>query len=121
MSTSLELAVAIVEKLDLDDAARKKLLQLHSSGELNKIFNAHPIGEEGWLGRTWRPLLMILFGVLIAARWFGWSNPGLAEAEYIKLWDIVQLGLGGYVIGRSVEKVAPQITEAIVSKNERKS
>jgi len=31
----------------------------------------------------------------------------------LKLWDIVQLGLGGYVIGRSVEKVVPAIAGAI--------
>jgi len=37
----------------------------------------------------------------------------LQEAEYLKLWDIVQLGLGGYVIGRSVEKIMPQISDVL--------
>lgn len=60
-----------------------------------------------WLAANWRPLTMLTFTGLIVARWFGWSAPNLSEAEYIKLWDIVQLGLGGYVIGRSVEKLAP--------------
>jgi len=27
--------------------------------------------------------------------------------EALKLWDIVEIGLGGYVIGRSAEKVLP--------------
>lgn len=66
-----------------------------------------------WLAANWRPILMLTFGALIVARWFGWSAPNLAEAEYIKLWDIVQLGLGGYVIGRSAEKVLPSIADAI--------
>jgi hypothetical protein len=66
-----------------------------------------------WLASNWRPLTMIVFVCLIVARWFGWSAPNLAPEEYIKLWDIVQLGLGGYVIGRSVEKIAPSISEAI--------
>jgi len=62
-----------------------------------------------WLAANWRPLLMLTFGGLIVARWFGWAAPNLSEVEYIKLWSIVELGLGGYVIGRSVEKIVPSI------------
>lgn len=69
-----------------------------------------------WLAANWRPLLMVTFGALIVARWFGWAAPNLAEAEYLKLWDIVEIGLGGYVIGRSAEKVAPVIVEALKRK-----
>jgi len=65
-----------------------------------------------WLAANWRPLLMLTFGGLIVARWFGWAAPGLSEAEYLKLWSIVEFGLGGYVVGRSVEKVAPSIAGA---------
>ena len=46
-------------------------------------------------------------------RWLGWCAPNLGEAEALKLWDIVQLGLGGYVIGRSAEKVLPVLVEAV--------
>ena len=35
----------------------------------------------------------------------------LAEA-----WGLLQIGLGGYVVGRSVEKVAPQITASLDQK-----
>lgn len=66
-----------------------------------------------WLAANWRPLVMLTFTGLIVARWFGWAAPNLADAEYLKLWDIVQLGLGGYVIGRSVEKVAGPIADAL--------
>jgi hypothetical protein len=69
--------------------------------------------SEHWLAACWRPILMLTFGGLIVARWLGWSAPGISEAEVLKLWDIVQLGLGGYVIGRSIEKVAPQVAQAI--------
>ena len=65
-----------------------------------------------WLAANWRPLLMMTFGGLIVARWFGWAAPGLSEAEYLKLWSIVEFGLGGYVVGRSVEKIAPSIAGA---------
>lgn len=66
-----------------------------------------------WLAANWRPLLMLVFGGLIVARWFGFAAPDLSEAEYIKLWDIVEFGIGGYVVGRSVEKIAPSIVGSI--------
>jgi hypothetical protein len=66
-----------------------------------------------WLARSWRPITMLVFVGLIVARWFGWAAPNLTDAEYLKLWDIVELGLGGYVVGRSVEKVAPSIAAAL--------
>ena len=59
---------------------------------------------------------MLVFVVLIVARWFGWAAPNLQPAEYLKLWDIVQLGLGGYVIGRTFEKTVPSIAEALSKK-----
>jgi len=45
--------------------------------------------------------------------WLGWSAPNLGEAEVLKLWDIVEIGLGGYVIGRSAEKVLPGIVQSL--------
>ena len=51
--------------------------------------------------------------------WFGWSAPNLQEQVYIKLWDIVQLGLGGYVVGRSFEKVVPSIAAAVSASKDK--
>jgi hypothetical protein len=56
---------------------------------------------------------MLVFVALIVARWFGFAAPNLSEAEYLKLWSIVEFGLGGYVVGRSVEKIAPTIADAV--------
>jgi hypothetical protein len=69
-----------------------------------------------WLAANWRPMLMVFFAALIGARWFGWSAQGISETEYLKLWDIVQLGLGGYVIGRSAEKTLPGVVAAMRGK-----
>lgn len=69
--------------------------------------------SQHWLSAIWRPIVMLTFCGLIVARWFGWAAPNLSEAEYLKLWSIVEFGLGGYVIGRSVEKVAPSIAGAL--------
>jgi hypothetical protein len=72
--------------------------------------------SQHWLAANWRPLTMLIFVTLIVARWFGWSAPGLSEAEAIKLWGIVEIGLGGYVIGRTAEKLVPSIAEAMKRK-----
>lgn len=89
---------------------------LASSAELERAAGEIVLAEaksEHFLAACWRPILMLTFGGLIVARWLGFSAPGISEAEVLKLWDIVQLGLGGYVIGRSAEKIAPQIVAAI--------
>lgn len=77
-----------------------------------EIINTEAASQH-WLAANWRPLTMIVFVCLIVARWFGWAAPNLSEAEYIKLWSIVEFGLGGYVVGRSVEKIAPSIVGAL--------
>lgn len=66
-----------------------------------------------WLAANWRPLTMLTFTSLIVARWFGFAAPELSEAEYLALWDIVELGLGGYIVGRSAEKVMPSLAQAM--------
>ena len=73
-----------------------------------------------WLAASWRPIVMLTFTALIVARWLGFSAPGISDAEVLKLWDIVQLGLGGYMIGRSAEKIAPHIAQAIAGNGTRR-
>jgi hypothetical protein len=98
--------------------AKLKLFEMQQAGELKvlegqvEIISAEAKSEH-WLAATWRPLTMLTFTTLIVARWFGWAAPNLSPEEYIKLWSIVELGLGGYVIGRSVEKIAPSIATAL--------
>lgn len=69
--------------------------------------------SEHWLTASWRPIVMLTLTALIVARWMGYSAPGISEAEALKLWSIVEIGLGGYVIGRSAEKIAPMVAEAM--------
>ena len=79
-----------------------------------QIINTEAASQH-WLAANWRPITMLVFVALIVARWFGFAAPELSEAEYLKLWSIVEFGLGGYVIARSLEKVTPSITDAIKS------
>ena len=102
------------EKAKAEAEAMRQLLshQAEIESAAAKIINTEAASTH-WLAANWRPLTMLVFVGLIVARWFGLAAPGLQEAEYLKLWSIVEFGLGGYVVGRSVEKVAPSIAAAL--------
>lgn len=100
------------------DAAKLRMLELAQSGDLQEFqTKAEVIKTEAasshWLAANWRPITMLTFTGLIVARWLGWAAPNLSPEEYIKLWDIVELGLGGYVVGRSAEKILPAVAQAM--------
>ena len=62
--------------------------------------------QGSWLQRNWRPLLMVTFAGLVVAHWFGFTAPDIPESVQNSLLNIVMIGVGGYVMGRSAEKVA---------------
>lgn len=64
-----------------------------------------------FLQRNWRPITMLTFVGLIVCHWLGWTAPNLAESERLALLEIVKIGLGGYVVGRSVEKATKYYAE----------
>ena len=49
---------------------------------------------------------MLTFVGLIVAHWLGFTPDNLPSEQVMALLDIVKIGLGGYVVGRSAEKVA---------------
>jgi hypothetical protein len=66
---------------------------------------------ESWLQRNWRPLLMLWFAGLVGAHWLGYTAPNLSEQTILSLLGIVKIGVGGYIIGRSGEKLIPKAVE----------
>lgn len=70
--------------------------------------------SEHWLTATWRPITMLTFLALVVADQFGLLAFRLAS----EAWTLLQLGIGGYVIGRSAEKVGPGIVQALKRKDE---
>lgn len=67
---------------------------------------------ESWLQRNWRPISMLVFlGVIvnnyILAPWLGALHiviPTVPIAD--KMWSLLEIGIGGYIVGRSGEKIA---------------
>lgn len=69
--------------------------------------------SQSWLTCNWRPLASLTFVALIVARWLGWTAPNLQPAEYLELWAVVKVCIGGYTVGRSVEQTAKALAPAI--------
>lgn len=115
VTAALEAGSKLIDKFwpDAGEAERAKQQQFLAVFMAQADIVKTEAASGHWLAANWRPLLMLTFGALIVARWFGWAAPNLSEAEYLKLWSIVEFGLGGYVVGRSVEKIAPSIADAI--------
>ncbi len=66
-----------------------------------------------WLARSWRPMIMCLFGVIIFNNYVFYPYLSLffEEAPVMEIpddmWSLLKIGLGGYVVGRSAEKILP--------------
>ena len=58
--------------------------------------------QGNWLQRSWRPIVMLVFTLVIL---LGVFNPSPLLSETSRFWDLLEIGLGGYVIGRSGEKI----------------
>jgi len=54
---------------------------------------------------------MIIFAGLIVAHWFGYTAPNIPESVQNSLLNIVLVGMGGYIVGRSSEKIMDKYKE----------
>lgn len=80
--------------------------------EKSKVVVSETQGHS-WLQRNWRPVLMLTFTYIIAHNYilapiirmfsFGADLPMLAIPP--DMWDLLKLGIGGYIVGRSAEKI----------------
>lgn len=96
---------------------QQTLAHLARATELGSAVVLAEVQSEHWLTRSWRPLLMIvLMGFLVLA---GLILPlaDLMAGRHLPFeprwqmlpsgfWDFLSIGMGGYIGGRSLEKVA---------------
>mgnify|MGYP003111530690 CR=1 FL=1 len=80
------------------------------AGELAELEGAAKIiqaeAQGGFLQRNWRPIMMLVFAGLMVAHWFGLTAPNIPESVQNSLLNIIMIGIGGYTVGRSGEKIA---------------
>ena len=99
-----------VEDKDQASAIKAKLNEMAVTGGMKeleaaaKIIVAEAQGDS-WLQRNWRPLLMVMFGTIIANNYLIVPIFNTPPADIPPdMWDLLKLGVGGYVVGRSAEK-----------------
>lgn len=108
-----ELHTSVEEKAQIELAL--KTAQLHAAVQFmdyekqllqgkTSIVVAEARGGS-WLQRSWRPITMLVFLALVVCDSFGFLPFRLAD----EAWTLLQLGLSGYVVGRSVEKSLPHM------------
>ena len=113
--TNLVSAVGeIVDRLTLPGREKKQLeteiFRLLIAVEEKTISEqAASIREEArgnWLQRSWRPIVMLVFTLIILAGTF-LNLPILADTS--RFWDLLEIGLGGYIIGRGSEQLVSSL------------
>ncbi len=102
---------------DADEKAKAKLklVELQASGELAKLQTRAGIitaeaKSEHFLVAAWRPITMLIFVFIIANNYILYPYLSLFFDEAPRLdippdmWDLLKIGIGGYTVGRTVEK-----------------
>lgn len=130
-------ARGVIDELKVDDVekmeAKTALLAIESDFTKAALeYEATLAKEQGstiraemasgsWLAATWRPILMLTFGAVIVysvvAPAFG-APPVDMSGVPDRMWSLMTVGVGGYVVGRSAEKIVPATMAAMKSREE---
>ena len=106
----LDIVDDVVEDKDEANKLKFQIQRQLIENKSNELESAARIvlaeAQGSWLQRNWRPLLMVTFAGLVVAHWFGFTAPDIPESVQNSLLNIVMVGVGGYVVGRSGEKFA---------------
>jgi|TARA_R100001530_G_scaffold26568_1_gene21319 hypothetical protein len=115
----IEAGLRIIDKIIPDPEAKaeatRKLLEIQQAGELAEVEAAMNVvvaeaKSEYALTSQWRPITMLVFTAIVANNYiiapylaaiFGWS---VTLEMPDQLWNLLSIGIGGYVVGRSSEK-----------------
>jgi len=121
ISPVTDLISEVVEDKDEANRLKAKMFEVQTSVSMKMMDYEKQLLESqksiivaeaqgaSWMQRNWRPITMLTFLVLVVCDSFGWLAFRLAD----QAWTLLQIGLGGYVAGRSLEKIAPKVTEVM--------
>ena len=104
------------ERMALKNAIYSELMQASLKADELKADIIATEAKGNFLQRSWRPIIMLAFGIVVLFHFFIYPvvyafNPELPELPVLEkdFWDLLQIGIGGYVIGRAAEKIIPSI------------
>ena len=106
----------VVDDKGVADKLKAKVQEKIIAGELAELEGAAKTiqieAQGGFLQRNWRPIMMLVFAGLMVAHWFGFTAPNIPESVQNSLLNIILVGIGGYTVGRSAEKVAGKFKDS---------
>ena len=89
--------------LDVQAAAMQRVFDYESEMLSAKAKVVHAEAQSThWLTANWRPITMLTFLVLVVGDSLGWLPNDLRDETFV----LLEIGLGGYIVGRSGEKIA---------------
>jgi|TARA_R110000782_G_scaffold60748_1_gene125441 hypothetical protein len=106
----------VVEDKDLANKIKDAISTRQHDLESTELKGAISIilaeAQGSWLQRNWRPLLMLIVILIVANNYLVFPYLELVFPDTIKmlelpdkLWNLLMIGVGGYVTGRSGEKM----------------
>ena len=101
------------EKIKAENVIKQILIQKEL--ELQKMQTEIIVAEAkgNWMQRSWRPILMLSFGfIIIYTKFISQLSSHLITPELEpEFWNLLQIGIGGYLIGRTGEKMMKSYSE----------
>ena len=77
------------------------------------------VTSQSVLARNWRPVIMLMFGYIIFHNYVLVPVFGIPATEIpVDMWQLLKIGMGGYVLGRSAEKIVPGVIGALRKKQD---
>jgi|TARA_Y100000813_G_scaffold87056_1_gene61780 hypothetical protein len=104
------------KKRDAENKVRLALLE--NSKQLEASASQIVLAEaksESWIARSWRPILMLNITAIVSVNYLIFPLIEVTTGHKMmiplpdELWTLLTVGVGGYVLGRSGEKVAQHI------------
>lgn len=75
----------------------------------------------GWLQRNWRPMLMCICIFIIFTNYvlvpFFRIPPAILDDH---IWNLMEVGMGGYIAGRSLEKISENLGPVLLNSRKKK-
>lgn len=114
---AIDIRSAITGELPPD--ARTKLEEVAASLDQIRAQSAASViiaeaQGQSWLQRNWRPMLMLVIIAIVANNYLIYPYATMFSDKFIplelptQLWTLMEIGVGGYIVGRSAEKVLAQ-------------
>lgn len=112
--TVLELFNKLIPDVAKQKEAAAELMRMLVEGDFRSVESRAnvimaEVSSRNWLASLWRPIMMLVFLVLIVCAWFGYIPANMPDAMVDRIFNLLEIGMGGYVVGRSAEKITSTV------------